>query len=63
MIAYALSEVEKEHIKKLKTSTWMPLGKVIECIQQVNSVIYRSSVYRCFVKEDINTIPTEKKGG
>ncbi|AFM02517.1 integrase family protein [Bernardetia litoralis DSM 6794] len=60
-IVYALSEVEKELIKKMRTSTWMSLEEVTECIQQVNSTISRSSVYRCFVKEKINTIPTEKK--
>ncbi|WP_052311315.1 hypothetical protein [Bernardetia litoralis] len=60
MIAYALSEVEKELIKKIRISTWMSLEEVTECIQQVNSTISRSSVYCCFVKENINTIPTKK---
>jgi transposase-like protein len=61
MIAYALSEVEKEIIKKMRTSTWMSLEEVLECIKQVNSSISKSSVYRYFVKENINKIPTEKK--
>ncbi|WP_375559011.1 hypothetical protein ACE193_14870 [Bernardetia sp. OM2101] len=56
MIAYVLSEVEKELIKKIRTSTWMSLQEVTECIQQINSTISRSSVYHCFVKENINTI-------
>ena len=32
MIAYALSEVEKELIKKIRTSTWMSLEEVTECM-------------------------------
>lgn len=60
-IDYALTDLEKALIVSLRTSSWVSIDEVWENILEINPKISRSSVYRCFVKENINQIPQEKK--
>ncbi len=60
-IKYALSEVERALVISLRSSTWMSIDEVWEALLETNPNISRSSVYRCFVKENINKVPQEKK--
>lgn len=60
-INYSLSELEKALAIGLRKSTWMPIDEVWETLLVENSQISRSSVYRAFVRENINVIPQEKK--
>lgn len=60
-IKYALTDLEKALAISLRRSTWMPIDEVWEALLETNPEVSRSSVYRCFVKEDINKVPQEKK--
>lgn len=60
-IKYALSEVERALVISLRSSTWMSIDEVWEALLEANPNISRSSVYRCFMKENINKVPQEKK--
>ena len=60
-IAYALSELERELILSIRRSTWQPIDQIHDTILAVNPSITRSSVYRIFLSENINTVPAEKK--
>jgi len=60
-IKYALSDFEKALARSLRTSSWGSIDEVWETLLEVNPEISRSSIYRCFVKENINQIPQEKK--
>jgi transposase InsO family protein len=60
-IEYALNELEKAIIISLRKSSWMPLDEVWETVLETNPSISRSSVHRCFVAENINKVPVEKK--
>lgn len=60
-IKYALTDFEKALAKSLRVSSWGSIDEVWETLLEVNPKISRSSVYRCFVKENINQIPQEKK--
>jgi transposase-like protein len=60
-IQYALTDLQKAIIISLRKSTWMPLDEVWEAVLETNSTISRSSVHRCFVAENINKVPAEKK--
>ena len=60
-IQYALSDLEKALAISLRTSSWASIDEVWESLLEINPKISRSSVYRCFVKENINKIPQEKK--
>lgn len=60
-IVYALSEVEKALIINIRKSTWFPLDEIFEILLAQNSSISRSSVYRCFVKNNINKVPCVEK--
>ena len=60
-IEYALSELETALVISIRTSSWFPLDEVHEAIIEQNSLISRSSVYRCFVKNKINIAPQEQK--
>ena len=60
-IQYALSDLEKEIAISLRKSTWLPLDEVWEVLLELNPEISRSSVYRTFKNESINTVPQEKR--
>lgn len=60
-IAYALSDLERALVISLRKSSWMPIDEVWETLLVENSKISRSSVYRVFVKENINVVPQQKK--
>lgn len=60
-IQYALSDLEKALAICLRTSSWASIDEIWESLLEINPKISRSSVYRCFVKENINQIPQEKK--
>jgi transposase-like protein len=60
-IRYALSDLERALAISLRTSSWVSIDEVWENLLEVNPKISRSSVYRCFVKENIHQIPQEKK--
>jgi len=60
-IKYALTALEKALAISLRSSTWLPIDEVWEALLEGNPAISRSSVYRCFVKENINNVPQEKK--
>jgi transposase-like protein len=60
-IQYALSDLEKTLAISLRTSSWASIDEIWENLLEINPKISRSSVYRCFVKENINQIPLEKK--
>lgn len=60
-IVYALSDVEAALIVSIRCSTWFPLDEVFETLLHENPKITRSAVYRCFVKNKINTVPVAEK--
>ena len=60
-IKYALSEFTKALIVGIRTSTWLPLDEIFDMVSTDQNPISRSSIYRLFVKEKINTVPQEKK--
>lgn len=60
-IQYALTDLEKALAISLRASSWSSIDEVWENLLEINQNISRSSVYRCFVKENINQIPQEKK--
>lgn len=60
-IKYALTDLEKALAISLRNSSWSPIDEVWENLLEINPKISRSSVYRCFVKENINQVPQEKK--
>jgi len=60
-IGYALTDLERAIAVSLRRSTWLPIDEVWEALLEFNPAISRSSVYRCFVGEEINRVPREKK--
>ena len=60
-IAYALNEVETALVISIRTAAWLPLDEVFESVLAQNATISRSSVYRCFLKNKINTVPVVEK--
>jgi hypothetical protein len=60
-IKYAFTEEEKAIVISLRKSSWMPLDEVWETVLETNPIISRSSVHRCFVAQNINKVPSEKK--
>jgi transposase-like protein len=60
-IKYALNDLEKAVIISLRKSSWISLDEVWEAVLEKNEKISRSSIYRCFKKENINKVPQEKK--
>lgn len=60
-INYALSELDKILIVGIRTSTWLPLDDIFDMVSTDENTISRSSIYRLFLKEKINTVPQEKK--
>lgn len=60
-IKYALTDLEKAIALSLRKSTWLPLDEVWEILMDMNPEISRSSVYRTFKNEQVNTVPKEKR--
>lgn len=60
-IHYALSELEQLITINLRSITWWSLDEITEAINPTNPNIIRSSVYRTFVREGINTVPKKEK--
>jgi transposase InsO family protein len=60
-IQYALTDLEKAIAISLRKSTWLPLDQVWEVLLESNPEISRSSVYRTFKNEQINTVPEQKR--
>lgn len=60
-IKYALSEIETTLAISLRTSSWLPLDEVFEMLLEQNKLISRSSVYRCWVKNNLNKVPQIKR--
>jgi hypothetical protein len=60
-IAYALTDLQKALAVSLRKSTWLPLDEVWEVLLVENDTVSRSSVYRLFVKENINKLSIEKR--
>ncbi len=60
-IKYALSEVEIALLISIRRSSWLPLDEVFETLLEQNPKITRIAVYRCFVKNQINTVPQQQK--
>jgi transposase InsO family protein len=60
-IQYALTDLEKAIALSLRKSTWLPLDEVWEILMDMNPEISRSSVYRTFKNEQVNTVPKEKR--
>ena len=56
-ISYALSDLEQQLIVSIRQSTWFALNEVWEMVLAENQKITRSSVYRCFVRNQINLVP------
>lgn len=60
-IEYALNDIETALAISLRNSTWLSLDNVFETLLEQNQSISRSSVYRCFVKNEINKIPIAER--
>lgn len=60
-IQYALSDFEQNLIVSIRKSTWFALDEVWEMVLTENKSITRSSVYRCFVRNEINSVPEKEK--
>lgn len=60
-IKYALNDVETALAISLRKSTWLPLDEIFETLVAEKSTITRSTVYRCFVKNNINKVPVIEK--
>jgi transposase-like protein len=60
-IHYALTSLEKELIRVVRTLTWMELDDLTDTISDVISSANRSNVYRTLKAFDINKVPEEQK--
>lgn len=60
-IKYALTEIEVALAVSIRKSTWLPLDEIHDMLFKTNPEISRSSIYRCFKKNEINNPPTEQK--
>ncbi|GHT17144.1 IS481 family transposase [Bacteroidia bacterium] len=60
-INYALSELENSIAVSIRKSTWFALDEIYEMMIPINQNISRSSLYRCFKRNAISTVPQEKK--
>jgi transposase InsO family protein len=60
-IEYALTDIEQALIISIRRSSWLPLDEVFEVLLAQNATISRSSVHRCFVRNDINKVPILEK--
>jgi len=60
-IQYALSAEQKALLVSIRSSTWFSLDEVWEMLLPQDPNITRSSVYRCFKSNSINTVPEKQK--
>ncbi len=60
-IYYALTPLEKELIKVVRTMTWMELDDLADTIVDIIPNANRSNVYRTLKAFDINRVPQEQK--
>jgi transposase-like protein len=60
-IHYALSPFEKELVRIVRTSTWMPLDDLVETLQSVIPHAGRSSVSRTLRALGISRVPQEER--
>jgi hypothetical protein len=51
-IVYALTPIENALAVSIRSASWLPLDEVFETLFAKNTTITRSSVYRCFVKNN-----------
>lgn len=60
-IAYALNDTQTALAVSIRRSTWLALDEVFETLFSQNNTVTRSAVYRCLVKNGLNTIPIAEK--
>jgi len=60
-IKYALTPLEKELIKVVRTMTWMELDDLTDTVIDIIPNANRSNVYRTLKAFDINRVPQEQK--
>ncbi|MCF6184648.1 MAG: integrase core domain-containing protein [Bacteroidales bacterium] len=60
-IEYALTPLEKELIRVVRTLTWMELDDLTDTVADVISKANRSNVYRTLKAFDISRVPVEEK--
>ena len=60
-IHYALTPLEKELIRVIRTLTWMELDDLVDTVTQTIPNANRSNVYRTLKAYNINRVPQEKK--
>jgi transposase InsO family protein len=60
-IHYALSDLDKELIRVVRTLTWMDLDDLVGCVSQNIPKANRSNVYRTLRAFNINQVPKEKR--
>ncbi len=60
-IHYALTPLEKELIKVIRTMTWMELDDLADTIVDIIPNANRSNIYRTLKAFDINRVPQEQK--
>lgn len=60
-IEHALSDLETSLICSIRKASWFPLDEVTDIMQKSNPSISRISVYRTFVKHQINKVPEAEK--
>jgi len=56
-IHYALSNLDKEIIRVVRTLTWMDLDDLVDCVNQNIPNANRSNVYRTLRDLKINQVP------
>lgn len=60
-IDYALSDLDKELIRVVRTLTWMNLDDLVDCVNQNIQKANRSNVYRTLRAFEISQVPQEQK--
>ncbi|MCF8245555.1 MAG: integrase core domain-containing protein [Saprospiraceae bacterium] len=60
-IQYSLSEVEQALTVHIRTTTWWALDDIVEMVFPTDPNSMRSSVYRTFVRNEINKVPQKEK--
>ena len=60
-IHYALSNLEKEIIRVVRTLTWMDLDDLVDCVSENISNANRSNVYRTLRAFNISRVPQQQK--
>jgi len=60
-INYALTLIEIALALAVRRTSWLPLDEIWEMILDINPVVSRSSIYRLFQRNKINTVPQKEK--